>query len=95
MICALFFVGVLSNIAAVERLWSVGRIMREREVAAAEQAADLATGPTIEFDSNPVLISHSNEISEHHLIDDADDNTAARSPAMRFGKKDMGLRSRE
>lgn len=34
LLAALFFVAVLSNISAIERLWTIGRAMREREHAA-------------------------------------------------------------
>lgn len=38
LLFATFFVAVLSNISAIERLWTIGRAMREREKAAHEEA---------------------------------------------------------
>lgn len=37
MIAACFLVSVLANISAIERLWTIGRIMRDREHAASEE----------------------------------------------------------
>jgi phosphatidylglycerophosphate synthase len=48
MIFACFLVGVLSNISAIERLWTIGRMMREREHAAEENLSAEESVPHLE-----------------------------------------------
>jgi hypothetical protein len=39
LITACFVIAVLANISAIERLWTIGRMMREKEHAAEENLA--------------------------------------------------------
>jgi len=48
MIFACFLVAVLSNISAIERLWTIGRMMREREHAAEENLSAEESVPHLE-----------------------------------------------
>jgi len=48
MIAACFIVAVLANISAVERLWTIGRIMREKEHAAEEQLTEEESVPQLD-----------------------------------------------
>lgn len=48
MIAACFLVAVLANISAVERLWTIGRIMREREHAAEENLPEEESVPQLD-----------------------------------------------
>jgi phosphatidylglycerophosphate synthase len=48
MIFACFLVGVLSNISAIERLWTIGRMMREREHAVEENLSAEESVPQLE-----------------------------------------------
>jgi phosphatidylglycerophosphate synthase len=48
MIFSCFLVGVLSNISAIERLWTIGRMMREREHAVEENLSAEESVPQLE-----------------------------------------------
>ena len=48
LVGACFVVAVLSNISAVERLWTIGKIMRDREHAEAEDLDPDETVPSLE-----------------------------------------------
>lgn len=48
MIIACFVVAVLANISAIERLWTIGRIMREKEHAEEENLAAQESVPHLE-----------------------------------------------
>lgn len=56
---AVFVIAVLANISAIERLWTIGRAMREREM----QAAEAATAESLDKASTQIL-SPGNEASE-------------------------------
>lgn len=57
LVFALFFVAVLANIAAIERLWTIGREMREREQEQLlrEQSEGLAKTPALVEDEGWAL----------------------------------------
>ncbi len=58
MLLATFAVAVLSNISAIDRLWTIGRAMREREAAAQlQELEEIATahGEVVLLDSEEDL----------------------------------------
>lgn len=58
LLFATFFVAVLSNIAAIERLWTIGRAVREREHAHAVETVDHAQEIVHGSDSDDLALSH-------------------------------------
>ena len=48
LIAACFVVAVLSNISAIERLWTIGRMMRDRELSAEENLESQESVPYVE-----------------------------------------------
>ncbi len=55
LLFATFFVAVLSNISAIERLWTIGRAMREREKAIHESATESAQVPAEALETEIVM----------------------------------------
>ena len=57
LLLATFFVALLSNISAIERLWTIGRAMRQREAAAHAQNASAEENLDDSLEANSVVTS--------------------------------------